>query len=134
MIRDRHRKACEDSVFDQPVPVSPTTFGIIFAQLIHRSGVMIAFCCPHCGAQLKARADLAGQEGPCPGCGQIVHAPARFRDSPGEAEEESSLHAALHSTPLFPGIGETADTCELTLPASQYGFLRPPELPDELGR
>ncbi len=92
---------------------------------------MIAFACPYCGAQLKARAELAGQEGPCPGCGQIVHAPGETADSPGE---DRSLRGALHSTPLFPGIQETADTCELPAPSREYGFLRPPQQPDELGR
>ena len=74
---------------------------------------------------------MAGQEGPCPGCGQIVHAPEETANGPGE---ESSLRGALHSTPLFPGVQETADTCELPALSREYGFLRSAELPDEWGR
>lgn len=36
---------------------------------------MLTFNCPHCGKELKARPELAGKQGRCPGCAKPFTAP-----------------------------------------------------------
>src|SRR5262249_29628802 len=78
--------------------------------------------------------ELAGQEGPCPNCGQAVHAPSATYPSPEGTAQETWEEGALQATPLFPGLGETPSAFSPSAPPVELQFLRPPEQPDELGR
>jgi serine/threonine protein kinase len=83
---------------------------------------MIAFSCPHCGAQLQVKESLAGKTRPCPNCSQGVQAPsvgpksgARTIRPPSDAEE-------------------TVTALSKQVPPHDYDFLAPPQGPNELGR
>src|SRR5579871_2840998 len=87
---------------------------------------MIAFCCPHCGAQLQVKESLAGKMGPCPACSRAVQAPAPGRKSDARASSQPTVpvSAAEDTTTSYPQRN----------PPGEYSFLAPPQGPDELGR
>ena len=49
----------------------------------HRPARSLLFACSHCGKRLAARAEAAGREGRCPGCGRPVLVPAARPGAPG---------------------------------------------------
>ncbi|HTU20803.1 MAG TPA: serine/threonine-protein kinase [Gemmataceae bacterium] len=94
---------------------------------------MIAFSCPHCGAQLQAKESVAGQMKPCPNCSRTVQTPAAGASSASGSAKRS---AAKQQT-LVPTGTDSSETipCDFKLvPPSDYPFLAPPEGPEEMGR
>src|SRR6478672_4112188 len=99
---------------------------------------MIAFSCPHCGAQLQAKDNAAGKTRPCPNCSRVVQTPAAgFSSLPGfgaggegpggDRGAAPTLHtpaAAVETAPAAPPKG----------PPREFPFLAPPKGPDEIGR
>ncbi|MCI0682867.1 MAG: DUF1583 domain-containing protein [Gemmataceae bacterium] len=49
----------------------------------HGNGPMVGFACSACGKNLKVKEDVAGKRVKCPGCGQLVQAPALELGEPG---------------------------------------------------
>src|SRR5262249_10338660 len=94
--------------------------------------VMIAFACPHCGAQLKVDESMAGKTAPCPNCSRVVQAPAAGDSA--TSGQASAVRSSSRRT-LRPSAAEdTAPTVPEPAPPRDYPFLAPPRGPDELGR
>ena len=87
---------------------------------------MIAFGCPHCGAQLQVKESLAGKTGPCPSCSRSVQAPAPGRKSDARTSSQPTVPVSAAQ--------ETATSSAPRNPPGEYSFLAPPQGPDELGR
>jgi serine/threonine protein kinase len=110
-----------------------------------QDGLMIAFSCPHCGAQLQVKENLAGIARPCPSCSRVVRAPAataavaaagRPVSQGGQrAAEQNSGRSSGHPT-----LGTSSATEDTAPPVPDrsstrpYPFLAPAQGPDELGR
>jgi serine/threonine protein kinase/WD40 repeat protein len=63
---------------------------------------VISFVCPHCGANVKARADQVGRKGKCPQCGKAVLVPGdRVTTRPEESLPPSSPAGKQTRTPLL---------------------------------
>src|SRR5262245_7441111 len=89
---------------------------------------MIAFSCPHCGAQLQVKDGMAGTTAPCPRCSQVVQAPPADAPSASDsARGQSTLRPPLAAEDTAPSIPQLA-------PHPDYPFLGPADAPDELGR
>ena len=89
---------------------------------------MIAFSCPHCGAQLQVKDSMARRTGPCPRCSQVVQAPpAGAASLSGSAPSHSTLRPPLAGQDTAPSLPQLA-------PHPDYPFLAPADGPDELGR
>ncbi len=88
---------------------------------------MIAFCCPHCGAQLQVKESLAGKMGPCPACSKAVQAPTSGRKSDARTSSQPTL-------PVPSAAQDTATSSPQRNPPGEYSFLAPPQGPDEMGR
>jgi len=93
---------------------------------------MIAFSCPHCGAQLQMKPSQAGKTKPCPGCSRVIQAPAAGSSSlsgPKSGTRSGNQTATVCST-----AEETVASSSKTGVLAEYSFLAPPEGPEELGR
>jgi serine/threonine protein kinase len=100
---------------------------------------MIAFSCPHCGAQLQAKENAAGKTRPCPNCSRVVQTPAAgFSSLPGlggAADEKGDSRTAAQPTLHTPAAAvETAPAVASKAPPREFPFLAPPKAADELGR
>ncbi len=82
---------------------------------------MIVFPCPHCGKELKVKADSAGKKGKCPQCKGSTIAP----DGPDDTRGDGVCLAkpAADSSPGLPRVSS-----KLT------AILEPPSAANELGR
>jgi serine/threonine protein kinase len=94
---------------------------------------MIAFSCPHCGAQLQAKESVAGQMKPCPNCSRTVQTPAAGASSASGSAKRSSAKQQTQ-IPINSDSSETIPTDFKLAPPSDYPFLAPPEGPEEMGR
>jgi hypothetical protein len=107
---------------------------------------MIAFSCPHCGAQLQVKPSMAGKSKPCPGCSKIIQAPADGSASASDSGKKSGARSASDSgkksgarsaakTPTVCSAAQETVSSPLKSSAlAEYPFLAPPEGPEELGR
>ena len=94
---------------------------------------MIAFMCPHCGAPLQMKENMAGKTKPCPRCSHAVHAPSA--SAPSASEPRSAVRASQHPTRVLSNSAEETSSSDIQLaPPADYPFLAPPEGPEEMGR
>jgi serine/threonine protein kinase len=105
---------------------------------------MIAFSCPHCGAQLQVKENLAGIARPCPSCSRVVRAPAATAVAtagrPGSFPGQRTAEQNTGRSNGHPTLGTSSATEDTAPPVPDrsdtrpYPFLAPAQGPDELGR
>src|SRR5437899_9384161 len=60
-----------------------------FSEIESMHSTSIQFCCPHCGARIKAAVHVAGKRRDCPGCSQALTVP---RPTPPDSGPMLVLH------------------------------------------
>jgi|GEM_PF-4379228 len=83
---------------------------------------VLRFHCPRCGAELTVPATLAGIDGPCPSCCQIIQAPlleALYEMEPGDFDLPGRQSQGPSGNPVYPAPREKS--------VPDPGFLPPPE-------
>jgi serine/threonine protein kinase/predicted RNA-binding Zn-ribbon protein involved in translation (DUF1610 family) len=122
------------------------------AHSVQRENPMIALSCSACQKKLAVKADLAGKQVKCPGCGQLTIVPAQISVGAASAEDSCSLPPApnlelLESAPARRDAGVAPTHPPSEKPDATIGvnpddghdsslteFLAPPQADDELGR
>ncbi len=114
---------------------------------------MITFACSACAKKLSLKETLAGKKVKCPGCGQVMVAPAlaaappsnpdqhTWSQEPGpkSASPDRPAPAAAENGPTVSPLSQLEATQDAKSPerghdSSLTAFLSPPQADDELGR
>src|SRR5579885_701557 len=131
------------------------------AHAAHQGTAMLTFACTSCQKKLSVKEELAGKRVKCPGCGQVIAAPAaaapavtgsrgmteiatpppapgaaptaeKPRISPGSATDSGD--EPTYPPRSTPGGGDAPEGSAAGHDPSLTDFLTPPQAPDELGR